>query len=49
MDKIESNYSDDNPNNDYYRAIIASENNVYVNFANPMSMDEAAILLKTKN
>ena len=49
LDKIEDNYSDDNQDNDYYRAVISGENNVYINFANPMSMDEAANLLKTMN
>lgn len=47
MDIVENNYNDDNPNNDYYRAVISkNENNVYINFANPMSIDEAANLIK---
>ena len=47
MDIVENNYNDNNPNNDYYRAVISrNENNVYINFANPMSVDEAANVIK---
>ena len=43
MDLVENNYNDDDPDNDYYIAVISrGENNVYINFANPMSVEEAA-------
>ena len=46
MEIVENNYNDDDPNNDYYKAVISrAENNVYINFANPMSIEEAANLI----
>ncbi|MBR3161951.1 MAG: hypothetical protein IKF19_04400 [Bacilli bacterium] len=46
-DIIENNYLDDDPNNDYYKAVISrAENNVYINFADPMSIQEAAEFIR---
>ena len=45
MDTVRSNYMDDNPNNDYYQAVLKN-NDVYINFITPLSIDQAADLLK---
>lgn len=45
MDQIEANYGDNNPDNDYFQAILRN-NDVYINVITPLSMEQAANLLK---
>lgn len=46
MDQIETNYRDNNPDNDYFQAKIGPNNDVYINLAKPLSIEQAANLLK---
>ena len=45
MEGIKENYNDDNQNNDYYIAYLCNNGKVYINFINPLSIDEAKDVL----
>lgn len=45
MEGIKDNYNDNNQNNDYYIAYLCNNGKVYINFINPLSIDEAKDVL----